>query len=185
MAKIPLQAFQEKCLILFGRFVLHTPHQTLCIFIGSEQLALWSSAIISWASLYALLTINLPFLSSAHTSLSFVTKLLRGVLRIASASWGKNRPFTSSMSHFLPPFFIKSLTILTQVPRFSGVTTLYVLRAMSHWSCQTHILQPSPTYYFKPRLTRGWATIMLRQAKEALLPILASTNSPLGKCLAL
>ena len=86
VARIPLQAFQAKCLILFGRFILHTLRLTPCNFVGSEQLALPPSASISRASLYALLTVNLPFFSLAQTILLIATNSLMGILRIASTS---------------------------------------------------------------------------------------------------
>ena len=125
VGKIPLHVFHTKCLILFGKFIHHTPHQTPCIFDGFEQLVLPPSAMISRANLYALLTVKLTsFLSSAHTILSFATDSLMGILRIASASYGRKRPLTSSVSHSKPSSLSNSLTILIWFPGLSGVTTL-------------------------------------------------------------
>ena len=86
VARMFLHAFHAKCLTLFGTFICHSLLQACFIVNWFKPSAISLSFWSSYASLYTLLIVNLPFLFSAHITLSLAPVMLKGMLRIASAS---------------------------------------------------------------------------------------------------
>ena len=172
-----LHAFHTKCLTLFGTFIWHSHLQVCFIVDWFEPPAISLSPWSSYASLYALLTVNLLFLFLAHITLSLASVMLKGMLRIASASWGKKHWLTRSLFHSLLSSSIRSLTHYICPGVLSGVITLYVHGLGIHLSFLTLICLPFPTYHLIPCRTSGWAAMMLLHAYEGWHPIPASTNS--------
>lgn len=86
VARMFLHAFHAKCLTLFGTFICHSLLQVCFIVDWFEPSAINLTPWTSYANLYALFTVNLPFLFSAHITLSLTPVVLKGMLRIASTS---------------------------------------------------------------------------------------------------
>lgn len=110
VARIFLQAFHAKCLTLFGTFIYHNLFQVCFIGDWFEPSAITVSHSSSCASLYALLTVNRPFLFSVHITLSLAPVTHNGMLRIASVSCGRKHWLTRSLFHSLLSSSIRSLT---------------------------------------------------------------------------
>ena len=185
MAKMSLHALHAKCLIVFGTRIFQRSLQTCSRAAGFELSGEFPSVDISWASLYALLTVNFPFLLSAHIRWSLAPCVLSGMLKIASTSWVRKTWRISWSFHSIRSSSIRSHTRVTYRSGFSGVTTLYVLGLWSHLSLHIWTCSPLPTYHLTPLLTIAWAANILLQAKDGWLPKVASRKLHLGKHLAL
>ena len=128
VAKMSRHAFHVKCLTLFDTYIFQRSLQTFFKATGSKLSGKFPLVDISWASRYALRTVNFPFLVAAHTRWSLAPCVLRGMLKIASTSWGRNHWCIkcSFHSNWSPSSW--SQTRVTWKPGLSSVTTLYVLR---------------------------------------------------------
>ena len=129
-----LHAFHAKCLTLLGTFICHSLLQVCFIVDWFEPSAISLSLWTSCASLYALLTVNLPFLFLAHITLSLALVTLKGMLRIALTSWSRKLWQTRALFHSLLSSSMRSLTHWICSGVLSGVMTLYVLGLGIHLS---------------------------------------------------
>ena len=98
-----LQPRHIKCLILFGQFSFQIIFQIASIFELLELLPISVRLIHSfshfYATLYALLTVNFPFMVQAHMNESLGNLLLTGMPNTTSASWGRKILLTLATSH--------------------------------------------------------------------------------------
>ena len=107
--------FHINILTLFGQFKPQICFQRLFIPAVSEHSPLsnlgYASHKRDWATLYALLTVNIPLGVQAHIKESLGNGGLRGMPRITFASWGRNILFIYATSQLCLPKSISSATI--------------------------------------------------------------------------
>lgn len=107
---------------------------------------------------------NVAFLFLVHISLSSGKLKLKGILKIASASNGRNKEWITLTFHQWVSSLIRDETIGKSTNSLIGEITLYVDGVGSHSSSQMWIFQPLPTHHLVPFLITSKLLWILRQA---------------------
>lgn len=127
----------------------------------------------------------MPYVVADYTSLSSVEKELRGILRIVSASCGRNIFHIISSFQVCKVWSIRHDTWFPSWRFFLGLMGLECVGIGIHLSSHILTLLPFPMFHRAPSTTISLAAIMLLHAKEGWLPNSALRNVECSKYLAL
>ena len=175
-------ALHPKFLTLLGVLAFHSLYQNRCKPEGFE-LSLAQFLSLFLAKWYAHLTLNFPLAAAVHTKLSARSVVLKGMLKMESASC--SRKTSRIMLVFHAPLFalMSALTLVSTGRILCGEDIRNVVGLFVHLSFQMLICFPLPTCHLTPSLIRDWADQILLQAKDGWWPFLACIKSSSGKYL--